>query len=456
VGKLFFQERESISLKKIPGVRGYHLLILLLIILQSCTKAPQFIDTTKESDNLYIVESDTLQPAFVIYRLDSFLTSGSNRALIGRNTDPYFGLTTTRSFSRFNIAPDNYLNIGTQTESYDSVALIMHIDRTYTGDTSLPWSASVHTLTQDLDAINTHYYNHQQLTFSPAALGNISVKIRPGVDDSVVIKLDQSFGSDIFNLYRTKNESIVSQNAFQRYFKGLCIESDSSDNIIYGFKAADTGTVIRVYYHDDQGVHVNKHLDFKSEGGNFQFNNIETDPTGTITESVVPNHDVPSALLGHKLFVSDLAGIGTKFTFPGIKAVATLPDYVRLQSVQLKLIPVPTSFIGYPLIRYLGLGISNQSSTALTPLYSSDNTKLQNGGLLIDIENGMSTGYTYDLSAFSRSEIVSDAYTTNTLYLQPISASTARTFSLNRLVAADNTNPQSPSKVILQMLFFKK
>ncbi|MBA4165982.1 MAG: DUF4270 family protein [Chitinophagaceae bacterium] len=443
-------------------MRCYQVLILFLIILQSCTKDPQYIDTTKESDALYIVESDTLQSAFVVYRLDSFQTSGFNRAIIGENTDPYFGIIKAKSFSRIQLATGNYLNIGSATESYDSIRLIMHMDHSYTGDTTIPWTASVHALTQDLDASavsnsgTTAYYNHQQLSVSPAELGNTSVVIRPYADDSIIIKLDNGFGAELFNLYKTKNVTVSTQDAFQRYFKGICVQPGSSNNVIYGFNAADTGTVIRLYYHDDQGVHVARHLDFKSQGGNYQFSNIENDPTGTITEAVVKGHDTPSSALGHQIFVSDLAGVVTKFTLPSVKSLATLPDYVRLQSVQLKLRPVPTSYNKYPLIPYMGLGASNESSTSLTPLYTLDNSRVQNGNLFIDALKGVETGYTFDLSNLGRAEITSTSFTTSTVYLQPLSSGSSRLFTLSRLVAADNANPTSPSRVITQMLFFKK
>ena len=441
-------------------VRCYQVLFLFLIILQSCTKDPQYIDTTKDSDNLYIVQTDTLQPAFVCYRLDSFQTSGNNRSIIGKNTDPFFGVTTSRSFLRFNIAAGDYKSIGSQTEKYDSIRLIMHVDHSYAGDTTMPWSASVHTLTQDLDptiynATDPVFQNDRQLSFNADEIGSANVVIRPHVDDSVVIKLDDALGSEIFGFYKSKNENVSNNTFFQLYFKGICIQPGASSNLIYGFNAADTGTLIRLYYHDDVGTHLNKQLDFKSQGGNYQFNNIVNDPTGTVTENIVKGHDTPSEQLSHRIFVSDLAGVVTKFTLPSVKSLATLPDYVRLQSVQLDLKPVPTTYINYPLIPFLGLGVSNESSTFLTPLTSSSNT-VQNGSLLTDQINGVGTGYTYDLSAVSRAEIASTTYTANTLYLQPLSSNSSRQFSLNRLVAADNSSPSTPSKVITQMLFFKK
>jgi hypothetical protein len=443
-------------------VRCYQTLFLFLIILQSCAKDPQFIDTAKESDNLYIIETDTLQPAFVVTRLDSFQTSGFNRSIIGKNTDPYFGLISAKSYCRFSVAPENFLNVGSNTETYDSIRLIMHMDHTYSGDTSMPWTVTIHPLTQNLDAINssssgtTAYYNHQELAISPTELGNTSVVLRPRVNDSVVIKLDNSLGAEIFGFYKTKSEQISSQDAFQRYFKGLCIESGAAGNVIYGFNASDTGTVIRLYYHDDQGVHINKHLDFKSQGGSYQFNNITNDAAGTPTDILVKGHDTPSSELGDRIFVSDLAGVVTKFTLPSVKSLATLPDYVRLQSVQLQIRPVPTSFGNYPLIPYLGLGIANETSTSLGALYNEAQTSVQNGNLFIDELNGQGTGYTFDLSALSRSEILSTTYTSSTVYFQPLSSGSSREFSLGRLVAADNANPVAPSKVITQMLFFKK
>jgi hypothetical protein len=437
-------------------VRCYPALILFLIVFEGCTKQPQYIATVKESNNLYIVETDTLQPSYMVYRLDSFQTSGGNRAIIGENTDPYFGITKAKTYCRFNIAPDNYLLVGSTSESYDSIMLIMHTDRSYNGDTTLPWTASVHALSQDLDAVNGNYYNHQQLSVSATELANASTIVRPHVDDSVRIRLSDSFGGELFNLYKQKNANVSSNDMFQRYFKGLCIEPGAGSKVIYGFNAADTGTLIRLYYHDDQGIHISKTLDFKCAGGNYQFNNIINDPSGTVTEGVVAGHDTPSDQLGHQIFVNDLAGVGTKFTIPTIKTIPTIPNYVRLQSAQLKLVPVPGSFNSLPLIGHLGLGASNQSSTALTPLYTLDNTSIQNGNLSIDLLKGTETSYGYELTAFSQSEILSTVYTTGTLYFQSLSSTNGPLFSLNRLVAADNANPASPSKVILEILFFKK
>ncbi len=441
-------------------VRCLRVLVLLLIVFSSCTKTPQYIDTSKQSDNLYLLETDTLQPVYVMTRLDSFQTSGNNRSVIGKNFDPYFGLINSRSFIRIALAAGDYKTIGSQIQGYDSIRLIMRLDHTYSGDTTMPWSASVYRLTETLDptgnTANQHYYNHNSLAFQSTPLGSTSITLRPNVSDSVVIPLDDALGQEIWSFYKNKNENVSTQALFQQYFKGICVQPNSSSNVIYGFNAADTGTTIRLYYHEDQGIRVTKTLDFKAEGGLYQFNNITNDPTGTITEAIVKDKDVPSSALGHQVFVSDLAGVITKFTLPSIKSLPTIPDYVRLQSMVLKLVPVASSFGKYPLPPYLGLGISNEASTSLTPIYTSDNTKIQNGNLNIDIENGISTAYTYDLSNLGRFEITSTPLNTNTVYLQPLSASNTRTFTFQRLVAADNSNAKSPSKVITQMLFFKK
>jgi hypothetical protein len=431
------------------------LLVLSGVIFFSCTKESQFIQAVELSDNLYIVETDTVTPVFSVYRLDSFQTSGSGSSYVGEVNDPYFGNINSESYARFGIAINYYETVGLPTESYDSIVLVMHGDHRYYGDTSSLYSIGVKQLKQDVDGAATTYYNHNSLFTSTEILGSTTTTYRPNIDDSVRIKLSDDFGAGIFNLYKNKDYRITNETEFLQYFRGLNIYPGDGNKVIYSFGASDSTMYIRLYYHDDQGTLISKYLDFQSKGGSYQFNHINYDPAGTELETLQAGKEMNSSALGHRIFINDLAGIGTKITFPTIPQLALINNFVRIGSAAFYVSPVPGSFDYFPLIDFVSLGISNEESSVVTTLYSLDGTYQQTGNLNVDLLNGSNTFYLYDLTALMRSEIVSTVYTSNIVYLQSNTGSGTGTVSLNRLVAADATNPIMPSRLACQLLFYK-
>jgi hypothetical protein len=431
-------------------------IIVFISSLTACNKQSQYIEAVDLTNDLYIINTDTVKPEFKVYRVDSFQTSATGASIIGAVKDPAFGYISSQSFARFNIAGNYYETVGSATESFDSIVLIMRGDHRYYGDTTSSWSVNVHQLKQDVDGANINYYNQHTLLAATNELGSSSVKFRPHVDDSVRIRLAGDFGSAIFKLYKDRDSRIISETNFLQYFKGLRISPSDNNKVIYSFGSADSSMYIRLYYHDDQGRLVPKYLDFKSTGGRYQFNNIIYDASGSALESLTPGNEISSNELGHVLYVNDLAGIGTKVTFPSVSQLALIDNFVRLGRAQLDVKPIAGSTIGYPLIDYISLGITNAESGVITPLYSADASYIQLGDLYVDLLNGTNTGYQYDLTALLTAEINSNVYTANTVYLQPYNGSGSRTFSLNRLVAADGAQSLQPSTVQCQMLFYKK
>jgi len=431
-------------------------LCLFIACFSSCTKEPQDIETVQVSDDLYIEVTDTLTPRFTVYRLDSFATSGGNIAIIGGATDPVFGRTESTMFSRFKLAVNNYQTVGADNEYYDSIALIMHSDSSWYGDTLSSWHVSVHELRQEFDASTTTYYNHSPLLSNEEVLGETTVRFRPNVDDSVRIRLSDDFGRQIFNFYKTKNATVQTQEAFQRYFRGLRISGGSENQVVYRFPVTDSTFFIRLYYHEDKGAPVAKHLDYPAEGGTYQFNNISCDVSGTELESLVRGAEITSDQLNNRIYVNDLAGIGTKINFPSARSIAALPNFVRLSDAVMKIKPVANSFGKFPLMPYVGISLTNEYGFSGTPLYSADNTYIQTGNLFIDVLNGINTAYSYDVATILQNEISATAVTKYTANFQGNTPSRTSSFSMQRLVAADNRHPEQPSTLTTQLIFYKK
>lgn len=430
--------------------------ILSLCLGASCTKEPQDIETVQLADDLYIEETDTIAPVYTVYRLDSFATSGSNSAIIGGVSDPYFGRIEAENFSRFKLAINHYQTVGADNEYYDSIMLVMHSDSTYYGDTMSNFNVSVYRLRQEFDASTTTYYNHHYFLSAAEVLGQTTVRFRPQVDDSIQIRLDDNFGRELFEMYRSDDARVQTQDAFQHYLRGLRITGSSSNNSIYRFPSGDSTLYFRLYYHADQGDGVPKYLDFPAEGGSYQFNHITCDVNSTELASLLPGAEIRSEHLNNRFYLNDLAGIGTKITFPSAPAVATLPNFIRLSDAVLAIRPIPGSYDKFPLIPSLGMNLHNEETQNAGPLYSSDNTYIQNGNLSVDPLNTVTTGYSYDVSAIMRNELSATVFTTITASLQPNSNAGSGVFSMQRLVAADNRHTKLPSTLTTQLIFYKK
>lgn len=425
-------------------------------LIISCTKEPQDIETIQLTDDLFIESTDTITPVYTVFRLDSFQTSGSNTAIIGGVTDPYFGRIESNNFSRFKLATNNYLFVGESNEYFDSVVLIMHCDSTYYGDTMSNFTVSVNKVRQEFDA-TAKYYNHNTLLFSPDVLGETTVRFRPNVDDSIRVRLSNDFGSEIFEMYRKENESVKNQDAFQRYLRGLRIAGSSpNNNVVYRFPSSDSTLYFRLYYHQDVGDPELKHLDFPAEGNTFQFNQITCDVSSSDINALLPGEEIRSEQLNNRFYFNDLAGIGTKITFPSAEKIAAHANFLRVSDAVLFVRPIALSFEKYPLIPSLGMSLYNESTQNKGPLYSDDNSYVQTGNLFVDNLVGTRTGYVYDVASIMRNELSATLYTTITAALQPYSTAGTGIFSMQRLVAADNRHPLQPSTLQTQMIFYKQ
>ena len=435
---------------------SFPIIIFFIACLNSCVKESQEIETIRLSDDLYIEETDTISPQYTVYRLDSFATSGSNMAIIGSVADPNFGRIESITFSRFKLAANDYQTVGAANEYYDSIVLIMHSDSAWYGDTLSDWRVAVHKLKQAFDPSVTTYYNQHSLLPYDEVLGETAVRFRPSKDDSVRIRLSDDFGREIFNFYKTKHANIQEQENFQQYLHGLQISNAADNKVIYRFPVTDSTLFIRLYYHEDMGAPVVKHLDYAAEGSPYQFNKISCDVSSSELQSLVPGASIPSDQLNHRIYLNDLAGIGAKINFPSAKRIAALPNFVIIASASLNIKPIAGSFDKFPLIPYIGMSLRNESGISSTPLYSSDNNYIQTGNLFIDALNGISTGYSYDVATFIRDEISATEATSSTADLKAYSASGSAAFSMQRLVAADNRHPLQPSSLTAQLIFYKK
>jgi len=101
-----------------------------MMAVTGCTKPVISFQSVYNGDNATnVVKIDTFAVQVSTVFLDSFVTSGTSAQLLGRYIDPFFGTITSRSYS--DIGTPNPLPTLTNYSVYDSIQLIMRINKTF-------------------------------------------------------------------------------------------------------------------------------------------------------------------------------------------------------------------------------------------------------------------------------------------------------------------------------------
>lgn len=262
----------------------YKLLSLLFLgfCVVSCNTDADAGEFVVGSDYLSIgnkvILIDTLTVDMSTINFDSLVTSSQNRVLLGNYDDPIFGKTKSDSYFQLT-ATDYKLNIEDSDTNlpnyvYDSIAMILKYDNYFFGDTTQTQILDIHRLTQKVNPNreDKNFYNNSTLTYASESLGMISYKPRPTEKDSINIKMNDVFGSELFQ--KLKKREVVNYDEFTEYLKGMMLTSrGASSSSVIGFNRATS--VVRLYYSKYQGdAETSLIKDFSILDAAKQFNSI--------------------------------------------------------------------------------------------------------------------------------------------------------------------------------------
>ncbi|HVM89771.1 MAG TPA: DUF4270 family protein [Puia sp.] len=423
--------------------------------MSACRKPSIAFGTSFVNNNntsIIVVDTSTVLLSTVLE--DSFPTAGTGTMLLGRYQDPELGMITSKTF----------LQIGTPgvksvsaLAGFDSISLIMHINKTFYGDTTITQRYYVSQLQQVIQfpyPTQTTYYNKSGFAFNPAPLGYTDVNISPtavhttqNALDTVKIRLADTLGQKLLSMIQNKSDTISNSNSFLGYFKGLVIYSDTSVSHIgtmYGFK--DT-VIMRLYYHEPGVFTTSKYIDFPYSNRANQFNQIAVNRKGTPvavldslqsvrTNRLIPT-EAPSSLTNHAVYVQGITGLQTKMRFPYISNILGVPDYVSVLKAQLILRPVVGTFspeLSLPPQLILNTtDLTNQPGSIIFA-----NGSIEYGSLNVDYLYGQSTSYAYDITSYIQQQLNLVNILNNGLILSV--PSPAKSTSANRAVFGDIVN----------------
>jgi hypothetical protein len=428
---------------------------LFVLAIFSCTKPQITFQSVYNGDNATnVVTVDTFSVQLSTVFLDSFTTSGTPAQLLGRYIDPYFGTITSQSYS--DIGTPHPLPVLTSSSVYDSIQLIMRIDRSFYGDTTKVQRFNVSQLTQVMNypGIQTAFYNNNSIPYDPAILGYTYVQINPtqGVTsqrygDSVKIRMPDTMGLKLFALLYKQPDTITNPVTFRGYFKGLTVYPDSTlPGAVYGFKDS---LFLRIYYHDPGPVTVQKTTDFYVINQATQFNHIGVDRRGTPTESLNALHnELPSTSSGNKAFFQPITSLYVKLLFPTISNLLGYQDYLAVMKAELIVKPIAGTYsptLALPPV--INLAPTNDGNTIGPTL------PYGGGNLVTDYLYGTNTSYSYDITAFIQLALTQGAPNNAKNGLMLIVPASTFNIMFNRAVIGDEYNALKSNQISLQIYY---
>jgi hypothetical protein len=389
---------------------------------------------------------------------DSTATAGTGFLMVGNYRDAFFGEVSTRAFLQ--VTPPASPPAITLFDNYDSIALIMLFKRAnpYYGDSTLTQSFVVNQVdsTYQLGSFQRGWFSNSSLPINPVPLGSTSVIIAPNIPstsqgrgDTVIIRLDDALGEQLFNMIYNKSDTVFKPANWQNWFNGLCVSpGPGSQGAIYGFQDS---AVMRVYYRENGVTSIQKFIDFGLSNKSNQFNNVKEDWSGTpLANLIKPTEQAqaPPATLStataNASYVQSIGGLDVKLTFPFLNGIAQRPDYIGILRAELIVRPVPGSFSNmWRLPPQIGLYGTDQNNVPQAPILAGGTNALQTGNLSLDYFHPLNTAYTYDVTNFVKQQITNTGITGIQPGLILTVAPPAGTASFTRAVLADATYPVS-------------
>ena len=338
---------------------GLLAIVLASMGLHSCTKADvTFGNQWINNDYTKTYMIDTFTPLLSTIYSDSFPTNATGYGLIGVYNDPALG--TVKASTYLQLQPpaisqgiiDSLL-----PASYDSAVVYLKLRHNDDGETTQNLMINVYSLTRNINYLDntTNLYDVTSFPVNSTPLGTKTFTLNPNIGqpsngDTLLIRLNDNFGTDLFNKYKTYSPLMQNPTDFLTYMKGLKIEGTALNNNGFIFNVADSA-FIRIYYKmPSNGQRVQTYTDFKMNNNAYQFNNIQIDRSGTPLGNLNigrGNRSIPSEATNHVSYLQQITQTAVKVTFPTVNQVKYASNFLRLVKAELLVTPTTNSFLPY-------------------------------------------------------------------------------------------------------------
>ncbi len=383
--------------------------IAQVFILVSCSKdvneftlGQEFVESQTA---IIIIDTFGIELSTVI--IDSIPTSGTEAALIGSYEDETFGKVTSHSYFQVGLPEYTFID---DNDIYDSITLLLRYSGYSYGDTLQPLRIIVHRLLEEIEPDESGYlYNTSSFSYYLNDIGAKTFIPRPGIDDSVEIKLSDNIGMDLFNKLMDDDEVLSTEDNFLSYFNGIAIVSDENINrAIIGFKAIEEDLLVRIYSHRIGETLTVLHNDFPLVYSDRQFNHIQHDFSNIVLDILERQKEaVASSTTGDKTYVQGGTALMTKIRFPSLQDILLFEQGIIIKA-ELVVTPVKSSYSVFSLPEDLILYETDKINRLGNVIYNSDGSVTTASFVLDELYNE-ETSYTFDITEFINDEL-SDNY----------------------------------------------
>jgi hypothetical protein len=389
----------------------FHLLVIIFIsgFLASCsdeqnefTLGQEFIES---GTSIRLIDTFSVKMSTVL--LDSLISSTIDTLLVGNYSDNIFGRVTCNAF--FEVGLPNSTNV-LKEDIYDSITIILWYTGYSYGDTLSPLSISFHQLSEELSLRDAGYlYNTSSFNFDEQALATYTFLPKPNTVDSIEVRLTDDLGLKLFELMKSNDESISTQDQFIHFFKGLVIVPDTSLNAcVIGFDALENHLKMKVYSHRVEETTVEEQYEFPVVNTDLQFNqivhNFHSTPLNILNTQ---NGAIAASKMDGLSFTQGGTGIVTKIEFPTLNEFL-LYERSFILKVEMIIYPARTSYNTFELPQTIYLYNTDLHNKIGELLYDSNGDPL-NPVFTYDEVYFEETSYAFDITNFIRSEM-SDSY----------------------------------------------
>lgn len=434
------------------GMYKFLFLILSGLLIISCDSDVDAGEFVVGSDYLAlknkVILIDTLTVDVSTVKLDSLVTSGGSRILVGNYDDPLFGKVKSDSYFQVSTSSYNLYSQNSDTDAtgyvFDSIAMILRYDDYYYADTTKVQTLSIHRVLKNFkpNVNDASFYNNSSLAYDDNSLGTITYKPNPLGKDSINIKMDNQFGIELFNKF--KNNEIENATDFTDYLKGFVLKSSSaSSSSVIGFNLS---SVLRLYYSKGKGDTGDDYaMDFTISDTNKQFNAVSSDRTGTLIQDLpLSKMSLSSVYTGNKGFIQSGAGIACRVDFPSIKQLKYLAEKGAIVDAKLIIRPIKNSYSEmFPLPENLSVYVVDKLNRYKSTLTNSEGETVVATLNRADDEFDENVGYELSIGSFLQKEMLKESDSKSGLLFTFTDLSKI----VDRVVLGDQTEKESKMKL---------
>jgi hypothetical protein len=432
------------------------LLILSItgMIIIGCTKKDiQFGNSMGESYTR-IIQIDTVAVQLSTYFVDSFPTNSISSFLFGQYHDPQLGTVNTKPYLQLAKPDDITLE---DNAVYDSLTFVIKLNKYYYGDTTQTQNITIRELSAPIDyTYNNNLFNTSSITENSVPLGSQNTTIRPNVDDSIGIRLNDEKGRELFHMLQSGSSAIQTADQFLSYFKGVSIGASSpgKSTAVYGISVSSDSIYMRLHYHVNIPYPEAKYKDFKFNKSIY-FNQILSDRSGTQLASLLShNPEVPSVSTNNIAYTQTGAGVLLKITLPSLRNVLQIDTSTRLLKATLILRTADGSFNGnLNLPPSLYLAQTDATNNIKTAVYDSAGTSVLYSQPVTDPIYSSSASYSFTITSTINKLLTTSGSESSGFFL--MESNPGATGRIDRAVFNNWAAPSNRSQLILSLFTLK-